>query len=70
VLVKPQADADSGEIVVAMIGDETTVKRLIKRKGSLILKPENPDFAPMAVSEKGTPFRILGKVVSLIRPTL
>lgn len=70
VLVKPQADADSGEIVVAMIGNEATVKRLIKRKGSLILKPENPDFASMTVSEKETSFRILGKVVSLIRPTL
>ncbi len=70
VLVKPQADADSGEIVVAMVEGDATVKRLIKKKGSLLLKPENADFEPIVITEKEASFRILGKVVSLIRPAL
>ncbi|SRR5579884_310970 len=70
VLVKRQADADTGEIVVAMVEGEATVKRLIKKKGSLILQPENPDFDPIIITEKDVSFHILGKVVSLIRPIL
>ncbi|MFY9269759.1 MAG: transcriptional repressor LexA [Candidatus Manganitrophaceae bacterium] len=70
VLVKPQADADTGEIVVAMVGDEATVKRLIKKEGRLLLQPEHPDFAPISITEKEASFRIVGKVVSLIRPTV
>ncbi|MBI3803711.1 MAG: transcriptional repressor LexA [Nitrospirae bacterium] len=70
VLVKPQSDADSGEIVVAMTEGEATVKRLIKKKGSLVLKPENAAFKPIVITEKDLTFQILGKVVSLIRPTL
>jgi len=70
VLVKRQADTDSGEIVVAMVEGEATVKRLIKKKGSLILQPANPAFDPIVITEKDTSFQILGKVVSLIRPAL
>lgn len=70
VLVKRQADADSGEIVVAMREGEATVKRLIKKKGSLILQPENAAFDPIVITEKETSFQILGKVVSLIRPVV
>lgn len=67
VLVRPQADADSGEIVVAMVEGEATVKRLIKKNGRLILMPDNPDFEPIVVTGKETSFQILGKVVTLIR---
>lgn len=67
VLVRPQSDADSGEIVVAMVEGEATVKRLIKKKGSLILQPENPDFSPIVVTEKSGTFQIVGKVVGLFR---
>ena len=70
VLVKRHADADSGEIVVAMVEGEATVKRLIKKKKNLILQPENTDFDPIVITEKDASFQILGKVVSLIRPTL
>lgn len=70
VLVKRQADADSGEIVVAMVEGEATVKRLIKKRGSLILQPENPEFDPIVLTEKDASFQILGKVVSLIRPVV
>jgi len=44
VVVRRQATASSGEIVVALVEDEATVKRLRIRKGRIELHPENPDF--------------------------
>lgn len=67
VVVKPQPDAESGEIVVAMVEGEATVKRLIKKKQHYVLMPENPDFEPIVITEKEGTFQILGKVVSVIR---
>lgn len=67
VLVKPQPNADSGEIVVAMVEGEATVKRLIKKKEKYILSPENPRFSPIVITELDATFQILGKVVTVIR---
>ena len=67
VLVKPQPDAESGEIVVAMVEGEATVKRLIKKEGQIVLQPENPDFDPIVITEKDETFQILGKVMGVIR---
>jgi repressor LexA len=67
VLVKPQPDAESGEIVVAMVEGEATVKRLIKKKEHYLLMPENVDFNPIILTEEDSTFQILGKVVSVIR---
>lgn len=65
VVVRRQATANSGEIVVALVEDEATVKRLRIRKGRIELHPENPDF------EVITPSRyqclILGKVIEVRR---
>ena len=55
--------AMNGEIVVALVGDEATVKRFYKEDGHFRLQPENDDYAPIIVDE----VIILGKVVSLIR---
>jgi repressor LexA len=66
VLVRPQPDADSGEIVVAMIEGEATVKRLIKKRGSILLKPENPAFEPIIINEN-QPLQLIGKVVGVFR---
>lgn len=55
--------ADDGEIVVAMIEDEATVKRLFREPGGVRLQPENPDFEPI-YSDCAS---ILGKVVAIIR---
>ena len=67
VLVRRQDTADRGEIVVAQIGDEATVKRYYPEKKRIRLEPENPDFGPIIV-EKGSPgFAIAGKVVGLLR---
>jgi repressor LexA len=70
VLVKPQPDAESGEIVVAMLEGEATVKRLIKKKEQIVLKPENPRFDPIVVERQDQPFQILGKVVGMMRVQL
>ncbi len=63
VVVRQQPDARNGEIVVAMIEDEATVKRFYKENGIFRLQPENPTMKPILVPE----VTILGKVVSLFR---
>lgn len=65
VIVRQQPDARSGDIVVALLGDEATVKRLLlKKDGGVWLLPENPAYEPIDGSECS----ILGLVVSLYRP--
>jgi repressor LexA len=65
VVVRRQSRADSGEIVVALVGDEATVKRLRLRRGRAELHPENPDFEPI-VPDAGE-LRLLGKVIEVRR---
>ena len=69
--VHRSADARSGQIVVARLpgrgGDEVTVKRLKRRGGQILLVAENPDFAPIVVDPKKTPFAIEGIAVGLVR---
>ncbi len=55
--------AENGDIVVALIEDEATVKSFYKENGYYRLQPHNPDFEPIIVPE----CRILGKVISLYR---
>ncbi len=63
VVVRKQETANNGEIVVAMIEDEATVKRYYKENGHFRLQPENPTMEPIIVPD----VKILGKVVSLYR---
>ena len=63
VIVRPQSTADHGEIVVARIGDEATVKRLFRKNGELWLMPENPAYAPIDASEA----EIIGIVKGVFR---
>ena len=63
VVVRQQQTCNQGEIVVAMIDDEATVKRFYKENGHFRLQPENDAFEPIIVDEVS----ILGKVVSLVR---
>ncbi len=67
VLVKQQFSAESGEIVVALVDDEATVKRFFKEKGKITLKPENDAFPPLIIEPRQEGFRIIGKVVGLYR---
>ena len=63
VVVRKQQDANNGDIVVAMIEDEATVKRFYKENGHIRLQPENPSMKPILCKQ----VTILGKVVSLYR---
>ena len=63
VIVRPQQTAEDGQIVVARIGDEATVKRLSRKNGEIWLLPENPAFAPIDGSEA----EIIGIVKALAR---
>ena len=63
ILVKKQNTANNGEIVVALIEDEATVKTFYKENGHFRLQPENDNFEPIIVDEVA----LLGKVISLVR---
>jgi repressor LexA len=61
------AEARSGQIVVARVHDEVTVKRLRRQGGRVELLPENPDFEPIVVDTRNEGFAIEGLAVGLIR---
>ena len=63
IVVRSQPDASNGEIIVAMIEDEATVKRFYKEDGHFRLQPENDAMPPIIVDE----VTIIGRVVSLLR---
>ena len=63
VVVRPQPSADDGQIVVARIEDEATVKRLRRRNGQIWLMPENDNYSPI----DGTNAEIIGIVKAVVR---
>ena len=63
IVVKKTPVCHNGDIVVALIDDEATVKRLYKEKGYFRLMPENPAYEPIIVEE----VTILGKIAALVR---
>ncbi|MGI8728355.1 MAG: transcriptional repressor LexA [Solirubrobacterales bacterium] len=63
VVVHPSASADNGEVVVAMIEDEATVKRFFREKDQVRLQPENSDYEPIIATEVD----LLGKVIGVFR---
>ncbi len=63
VVVRPQPDAENGQIVVALLDDSATVKRLKKTGRDVWLMPENPSYEPIP----GIEAKILGRVKALIR---
>jgi repressor LexA len=67
--VKSAREAKNGQIVVARLGDDVTVKRFRRTKDVIELLPENPDYETIVV-EPGEPFEIEGLAVGLIRNTL
>jgi repressor LexA len=64
VIVRAQPTAQTGDIVVALVEDEATVKRLRVHRGRAQLHPENPNFAPIVPDR---PWTILGKVIEVRR---
>jgi repressor LexA len=67
VLVRQETTPRNGEIVVALIGDETTVKRFYSERGRVRLVPENPDYQTIEVTARSPELRILGRVVGVYR---
>jgi repressor LexA len=69
--VKQAADARNGQIVVARIGNEVTVKRFRRHptRGTIELLPENPDFQTIVVDARSEEFALEGIGVGLIRKT-
>ena len=63
VVVRPQNSADHGQIVVAMIEEEATVKRLHRKNGEIWLMPENENYEPI----NGTNAQIIGIVRGVVR---
>jgi repressor LexA len=65
VVVRRQPTAEDGEVVVALVGEEATVKRLRRRRGRVELHPENPAFQPLVPPPDE--LRLLGKVIEVHR---
>jgi repressor LexA len=63
VVVRPQDTAENGEVVVAMVGEEATVKRFFRENDHVRLQPENRSMKPIRSKE----VRVLGRVVGLLR---
>ena len=63
VIVESMQYADDGDIVVAMIEDEATVKRLLRKNGQVWLMPENDNYEPI----DGTHAEIIGIVRGVVR---
>ncbi|MGI4860497.1 MAG: transcriptional repressor LexA [Janthinobacterium lividum] len=67
--VQRRREANDGQIVVARLGDEVTVKRFKRTASGVELIAENPDFANILVDRERTDFELEGIAVGLIRPT-
>jgi repressor LexA len=67
--VQRAKEAKNGQIVVARLGEEVTVKRLRRTKAGIELLPENPEFEPIVVPP-GSDFELEGVAVGLIRNTM
>ena len=63
VVVRPQDTAGDGEIVVALVGEEATVKRFFRESDHVRLQPENQTMEPILTKD----VRVLGRVVGLFR---
>src|ERR1700722_107637 len=63
VVVRPQDTAENGDIVVALVGEEATVKRYFLESDHVRLQPENDEMEPIRTRE----VRVLGRVVGLMR---
>lgn len=66
--VKKASEARTGQIVVARIDNDVTVKRLVRDRNRVVLEPENPEFEPIVVTDANS-FAIEGIAVGLIRTT-
>ena len=66
VIARQQSDAENGDIVVALLGDEATVKRFVKDNGQIRLQPAHPTMEPIILTPQHS-LAILGKVIAVFR---
>ena len=66
VIVNPQKDANNGEIIVALLDNEATLKRYKRINGNISLMPENDSYSPIAI-DKSDNFSIVGKALGVFR---
>jgi repressor LexA len=66
-LVKPQSNAENGEIVVALIEDEATIKRIFIERDLIRLEPANPHMEPIVIKKWEKKVSLVGKVVGIFR---
>ncbi len=66
IVVKQTNYANNRDIIVALLDDETTVKRFYIEKDSVRLQPENPNYQPIIISKNDMYFKVLGKVQAVI----
>lgn len=66
-MVKPQPTAENGEIVVALIEDEATIKRIFQKRDLIRLEPANPRMEPIVVKKGEKKVTIVGKVIGIFR---
>jgi repressor LexA len=69
VVVRKVDHAENGDVVVALLGDDATVKRLEKRADRVVLQPANESHSPIPVRPEDG-FRVLGVVIGLVRPSV
>ncbi len=65
VVIKPQANADNGDLVAVMLGDDATVKRIEFQNGRVRLIPANSAYEPIEINREDS--HIIGKVIGLMR---
>ncbi len=70
VLIRPQPTADNGDVVVALVDGEATVKRFFREEGMIKLQPENELLEPILIAADSADVTVIGKVVSLFRATV
>jgi repressor LexA len=66
-LVRPQPNAENGEIIVALIENEATIKRIFKKRDFIRLEPANPSMEPIVVKKGEKRVTIVGKVIGIFR---
>lgn len=64
-IAQQQSAAEHGDIIIALLGDEATVKRFHRKSKTIILKPENDMMQPIRINE-GSDFKVLGKVIATL----
>ncbi|HEY5672221.1 MAG TPA: transcriptional repressor LexA [Malonomonas sp.] len=66
-IVRPQASAENGDIVVAMFDGEATLKRFFREAGQIRLQPENARMQPIIITAEAGEVAIIGKVTGIVR---